>query len=55
MKDTERKICHLVKDVYAEKRLRSSLDYCPAIGVHPRRIVGIGAVLRANTKPSGSF
>jgi len=29
MKDAERRICHFIKDVYNEKRLHSSLGYCP--------------------------
>ncbi len=29
MEDAERKICHFIKDVYNEKRLHSSLGYCP--------------------------
>lgn len=29
MEDAERRICHFIKDVYNEKRLHSSLGYCP--------------------------
>jgi len=29
IEDAERRICHFVKDVYNEKRLHSSLGYCP--------------------------
>ena len=29
IEDAERRICHFIKDVYNEKRLHSSLGYCP--------------------------
>jgi len=29
IEDAGRRICHFIKDVYNEKRLHSSLDYCP--------------------------